>query len=76
MKLRLGAREAVQLAERATELSRLRQELGPVIAELAGMAGIRLGGEAGSPGAGEGRPAAPTAGRSRSRWAPCATSPS
>ncbi len=56
VKLRLGAREAVQLAERATELSRLRQELGPVIAELARMAGIRLGGEAGSPGAGEGPP--------------------
>ena len=37
--------DAVQISERVTELTKLRDELGARVAELAGMAGIKLGGE-------------------------------
>ncbi|MBM3668184.1 MAG: DivIVA domain-containing protein [Actinobacteria bacterium] len=40
LRMRLTARDAMQIAERATELSRLREELGVVVSELAAFAGI------------------------------------
>jgi hypothetical protein len=43
-RLRLSAQEAVQVRDRVTELSSLRDELGTLVAELAGLAGIRVGG--------------------------------
>lgn len=44
-KVRLGARDAMQLEERVGELSSLREELGTLVAELAGLAGVRTPGE-------------------------------
>lgn len=44
-RIRMSALEdAVQIADRVTELSRVRDELGTRVSELAGMAGIKLGG--------------------------------
>jgi hypothetical protein len=37
--------DAVQIAERVTELSKMRDELGTKVTDLAGKAGIRIGGE-------------------------------
>jgi hypothetical protein len=45
-RIRMKALEdAVQMADRVTELTRIRDELGARVAELAEMAGIKLGGE-------------------------------
>jgi hypothetical protein len=40
----MALEDAVQIADRVTELSKLRDELGARVSELAGMAGIKLGG--------------------------------
>jgi chromosome segregation ATPase len=40
LRMRLTARDAMQIAERATELSRLREELGVMVSELAAFAGL------------------------------------
>jgi hypothetical protein len=49
-RIRMNALEdAVQISERVSELSRMRDELGARVAELAGLAGIRVGGEQSSP---------------------------
>lgn len=39
-RLRLGAQDAMALADRVSELSSLREELGTLVAELAGLAGV------------------------------------
>lgn len=44
-RIRVSAQEAVQITERVGELSKLREEMGAVVTELAGLAGIRVGGE-------------------------------
>ncbi len=45
-RIRMAALEdAVQISDRVSELSRLRDELGARVAELAGLAGIRIGAE-------------------------------
>jgi hypothetical protein len=52
-RIRMSALEdAVQISERITELSRLRDELGARVVELAGVAGIRIGGAEAAPAAG------------------------
>ena len=54
-RIRMAALEdAVQISERVSELSRMRDELGAKVGELAGMAGIKVAGP------GEGRPAVGT----------------
>ena len=45
-RIRMAALEdAVQISERVKELARVRDELGQKVSEMAGMAGIKLGGE-------------------------------
>lgn len=52
-RIRMSAlQDAVQISERVTELSRLRDELGARVAELAGSAGIRIGGGGDRPAVG------------------------
>ena len=42
-RIRAGAQEAAQVAERVSEISKLRAEMNAVVAELAGLAGTRVG---------------------------------
>jgi hypothetical protein len=51
-RIRVGAQDAMALAERARELSTLRDELSALVGELASLAGIRMGGGGDRPAVG------------------------